>query len=59
MSNLQHLRRNSILCFGKVVTTWPSLLDHIFHSYRPELHYMREPGPEWRAKHRRHVTRAS
>ena len=52
MSNLQHLRRNSILCFGKVVTTWHSLLDHIFHSYRPELHYMRGPGPKWRAKHR-------
>ena len=21
-------------------------------SYRPELHYMRGPGPKWRAKHR-------
>jgi hypothetical protein len=20
--------------------------------YRPELHYMRGPGPKWRAKHR-------
>jgi len=20
-------------------------------SYRPELHYMRGPGPKWRAKH--------
>ena len=24
----------------------------IFDSYRPELHYMRGPGPRWRAKHR-------
>jgi hypothetical protein len=23
----------------------------IFDSYRPELHYMRGPGPKWRAKH--------
>lgn len=22
-------------------------------SYRPELHYMRGPGPKWRAKHGR------
>jgi len=23
----------------------------VFDSYRPELHYMRGPGPKWRAKH--------
>jgi hypothetical protein len=23
----------------------------LFDSYRPELHYMRGPGPKWRAKH--------
>ena len=21
------------------------------HPYRPELHYMRGPGPKWRARH--------
>ena len=24
----------------------------IFDPYRPELHYMRGPGPKWREKHR-------
>ena len=24
-----------------------------FSTYRPELHYMRGPGPAWRAKHTR------
>jgi hypothetical protein len=24
-----------------------------FNPYRPELHYMRGPGPAWRAKHLR------
>jgi hypothetical protein len=24
----------------------------IAHPYRPELHYMRGPGPKWREKHR-------
>jgi len=23
----------------------------VFDPYRPELHYMRGPGPKWRAKH--------
>jgi len=26
--------------------------------YRPELHYMRGPGPAWRAKHPGHQNRA-
>ena len=25
-------------------------------SYRPELHYMRGPGPRWRAKHQQWLT---
>jgi hypothetical protein len=28
-----------------------SLLGAIFDPYRPELHYMRGPGPKWREKH--------
>ena len=24
---------------------------NMLHPYRPELHYMRGPGPKWRAKH--------
>jgi hypothetical protein len=27
--------------------------DSLFDPYRPELHYMRGPGPKWRAKHGR------
>jgi len=30
------------------------LLRDIFDPYRPELHYMRGPGPAWRAKHPGH-----
>jgi hypothetical protein len=30
---------------------WRSLRAAIFDPYRPELHYMRGPGPKWRAKH--------
>ena len=30
---------------------WQSLIQRAFDPYRPELHYMRGPGPRWRAKH--------
>jgi|HubBroStandDraft_1064217.scaffolds.fasta_scaffold824479_1 hypothetical protein len=30
---------------------WRSLRRDFFDTYRPELHYMRGPGPAWRAKH--------
>jgi hypothetical protein len=29
------------------------LMDALMSHYRPELHYMRGPGPKWRAKHKR------
>jgi hypothetical protein len=35
-----------------VASLWRSLKKDIFDTYRPELHYMRGPGPKWRAKHR-------
>jgi hypothetical protein len=28
------------------------LVRSLFDPYRPELHYMRGPGPKWHAKHR-------
>jgi hypothetical protein len=28
-----------------------SLTTALFDGYRPELHYMRGPGPKWHAKH--------
>ena len=34
-----------------LVAACRSLLRDIFDPYRPELHYMRGPGPQWRAKH--------
>ena len=28
-----------------------NLVKDVLDSYQPELHYMRGPGPKWRAKH--------
>ena len=30
---------------------WSQFFATAFRPYRPELHYMRGPGPAWRAKH--------
>jgi len=34
-----------------LVETWTTLRNRIFTMYHPEQHYMRGPGPKWRAKH--------
>jgi hypothetical protein len=47
MPNLQY----SQYWARNVGTIWHSVLGVIFNPYRPELHYMRGPGPKWRAKH--------
>ena len=33
-----------------------NLVKDVLDSYRPGLHYMRGPGPKWRAKHQRSST---
>jgi hypothetical protein len=38
---------------------WRWLKISLFDSYRPELHYMRGPGPKWREKHARSARFAS
>jgi hypothetical protein len=35
----------------RVVETWLAVKKWLFDPYRPELHYMRGPGPKWREKH--------
>jgi hypothetical protein len=37
--------RTAVVGFGH------GLKKDLFDSYRPELHYMRGPGPKWREKH--------
>jgi hypothetical protein len=35
----------------KMVASLVWSLTALFDSYRPELHYMRGPGPKWHEKH--------
>jgi hypothetical protein len=36
---------------GATARRWRRLKTCLFDPYRPELHYMRGPGPKWQAKH--------
>ena len=38
---------------GATARRWRRLTAPLFDPYRPELHYMRGPGPKWREKHGR------
>ena len=38
---------------GETARRWRRLANSLFDPYRPELYYMRGPGPKWRAKHAR------
>lgn len=43
----------------RAVNVLQDLRNAIFDTYRPELYYMRGPGPRWHAKHGGRVRRAS
>jgi len=36
---------------AKGFAAWQALTKALFDNYRPELHYMRGPGPKWHQKH--------
>jgi hypothetical protein len=38
---------------GTIAAQWHQLRTKVFDPYRPELHYMRGPGPKWREKQSR------
>src|SRR5262249_45456222 len=37
--------------WAAAISAWRTLLPRHPRPYRPEAHYMRGPGPKWRAKH--------
>jgi hypothetical protein len=44
---MAHTRRE------RLKKAWCELVRELTDSYRPELHYMRGPGPKWAEKHGR------
>ncbi len=43
-------RGTSAGMLGDFRSFWRQFFARAFNPYRPELHYMRGPGPAWRAK---------
>ena len=43
----------------EVARRWRRVRSYLSDPYRPELHYMRGPGPKWRTKHERSALSAS
>lgn len=41
-----------------VIELWRTMTTDLFGTYHPERHYMRGPGPKWRAKHARQARTA-
>jgi hypothetical protein len=46
----QHRRRVSTRRFHNLANLCRTMAKDMFDPYRPELHYMRGPGPRWREK---------
>ncbi|MBR0874762.1 hypothetical protein JQ633_30700 [Bradyrhizobium tropiciagri] len=51
-SAMTSFARNSVETLSDLACVIQNLVLDVRDSYRPELHYMRGPGPKWRAKHR-------
>jgi len=51
LSSPAHSRDIRHGAFAGFKAFWRQFYARAFDPYRPELHYMRGPGPAWRAKH--------
>jgi hypothetical protein len=44
--------RNPVSRFERAIgDLWRAVAGDLLNTYHPERHYMRGPGPKWRAKH--------
>jgi hypothetical protein len=50
-------RRKALGLTADIADVFRTLAKALFDPYRPELYYMRGPGPRWRAKHDPHPPR--
>jgi hypothetical protein len=53
VSRVLFTTRTPACAVDAVVRRWRWVRASVCDPYRPELHYMRGPGPKWREKHAR------
>jgi hypothetical protein len=52
LSKIAHVLAVAVVNTRAAATNvWGTTMGELAHRYRPEAHYMRGPGPKWRAKH--------
>jgi len=51
MATIRARTRQAPSLSAALAMLWRSFRRDAFDAYRPELHYMRGPGPKWRARH--------
>jgi len=53
MAKSREMAQSANVSPTKGFATWQALTKALFDDYRPEVHYMRGPGPKWHEKHDR------
>ena len=51
ISTARHIAKSGFGIRRAADQAWRRIARELFDPYRPERHYMRGPGPKWRAKH--------
>jgi hypothetical protein len=51
MAKTREMAQSSNPTPARASEVWHALTKALFDPYRPELHYMRGPGPKWHEKH--------
>jgi hypothetical protein len=59
MAKSSEWAQSANVSLAKSFVAWQALTKALFDDYRPELHYMRGPGPKWREKYGAKIDGAS
>ena len=59
MAKSSEWAQSANVSLAKGFVAWQALTKALFDNYRPELHYMRGPGPKWREKYGAKIDGAS
>jgi len=59
MAKLREMAQFANVVPAQSLAAWQALTKALFDDYRPELHYMRGPGPKWHEKYGAEIDGAS
>jgi hypothetical protein len=59
MAKSREMAQSANVSLAKGFVAWQALTKALFDDYRPELHYMRGPGPKWQEKYGAEIVGAS